>query len=115
VAGGEFLEGGEGVGGEDGVTGGDFEGVEILADEFRGGRMILDEGYVGGAAAEGLDADGAGAGEDIKEAGANDTGAEDIEEGFAEAIAGGTEGEAFQAFQYAAAVFACNDAHEGEN
>ena len=28
----EFLEGGEGVGGEDSVAGGDLEGVEILAD-----------------------------------------------------------------------------------
>ena len=32
VARGEFLEGGEGVGGEDRVAGSDFEGVEILAD-----------------------------------------------------------------------------------
>ena len=29
---GEFLEGGVGVGSEDGVAGGDFERVEILAD-----------------------------------------------------------------------------------
>ena len=32
VARGEFLESGVGVGGEDGVAGGDFERVEILAD-----------------------------------------------------------------------------------
>lgn len=32
VASGKFLEGGVGVGGEDGVAGGDIERVEILAD-----------------------------------------------------------------------------------
>src|SRR5580700_8914852 len=56
VAGGKFLEGGEGVGGEDGGAGGDLEGVEILADEFCGGRVIFDKGYIRGAAAEGFDA-----------------------------------------------------------
>lgn len=73
--------------------------------------MIFDEGYVGGAAAEGFDADGAGPGEDVEEARAYDAGAEDVEEGFAKAVAGGAESEAFQALQDAAAVFACNDAH----
>jgi len=32
VARGEFLQGGVGIGGEDGVAAGDFERVEILAD-----------------------------------------------------------------------------------
>src|ERR1700676_5016421 len=58
VARGEFLEGDECVDVEDGGAGGDFERVEILADEFCGGRVIFDEGYVGGAAAEGFDAYG---------------------------------------------------------
>ena len=111
VAGGEFLEGGQGGGGEDGVAGGDFEGVEILADEFCGGRVIFDEGYLGGAPAEGFDAHGAGAGEYVEEARACDRGAEDVEERFAQAVAGGTESEAFQALQYAAAIFAGDDAH----
>ena len=116
VARGEFLEGGEGVGGEDGVAGGDFERVEILADEFCGGRVIFDKGNMGGAAAEGFDADGAGAGEDVKETRAYDAGAEDVEERFAKAVAGGTEREPLQALQDTAAIFAGNDAHEeGKN
>jgi len=73
--------------------------------------VIFDEGYVGGAAAEGFDADGAGAGEDVEEAGADYAGTEDVEERFAKAVAGGTEGEAFEAFEDAAAVFAGDDAH----
>lgn len=78
--------------------------------------MIFDEGYVGGAAAEGFDANGAGASEDVEEAGAYDAWAEDIEKRFAEAVAGGTESEAFQAFEDAAAIFAGDDAHgEGKN
>jgi len=92
VAGGKFLEGGEGVGGEDGGAGGDLEGVEILADEFCGGRVIFDKGYIRGAAAEGFDAYGACAGKDVEEAGAYNARAENVEERFAEAVAGGTEG-----------------------
>src|SRR4249920_2306397 len=99
VARGEFLQGSEGVGGEDSVAGGDLERVEILTDEFGGGRVVFDEGYVGGAAAEGFDADGAGAGEDIEEARAYNPGAEDIEKRFAQAVAGGTKSEAFEALQ----------------
>ena len=82
-----------------------------MADEFCGGGVIFDKGYVGGAAAEGFDAYGAGAGEDIEEARANNAGAEDVEERLTEAVAGGTEGEAFEAFQDTAAVFAGDDAH----
>src|SRR5580704_3376997 len=73
--------------------------------------MIFDEGYVGGAAAEGFDAYGAGASEDVEEAGAYDAGAEDVEERFAEAVAGGTKGEALEALQDAAAIFAGDNAH----
>ena len=77
--------------------------------------MVFDKGYVGGAAAEGFDADRASAGEDVKEARASDAGAEDVEECFAEAVAGGTEGEALEALEDAATVFAGDDAHEGQN
>ena len=114
VARGEFLQGGERVGGEDSVAGGDFERVEVLADEFCGGRMIFDEGHVGGAAAERFDADGASAGEDVKEARANDTRAEDVEERFAKAVAGRAKREPLQALQDAAAIFAGDDSHVSE-
>ena len=77
--------------------------------------MIFDEDYVGGAATEGFDADGAGAGEDVEKSGAYDAGAEDVEERFAKAIAGGTKREAFEALQDAAAVFAGDDTHKWKN
>jgi hypothetical protein len=48
--------------------------MEILADEFGGGGMIFDEEHVLRAAAEGFDADGAGAGEEVEEMGAGDFG-----------------------------------------
>jgi len=115
VAGGEFLEGGEGIGGEDGVARSDLERVEILADEFCGGRVIFDEGNVGGAAAESFNADGAGAGEDVEKARADNAGAEDIEKRFAQAVAGGTKSEPLQALQDTAAIFAGDDAHRRED
>ncbi len=78
--------------------------------------MISRKATSGGAAAEGFDAYGAGAGEDVEEARACDAGAKDVEERFAEAVAGGTEREAFQALEDAAAIFAGDDAHgEGTN
>ena len=45
--------------------------------------MIFNEGYVGGAAAQGFDTDGARAGEDVEKSGAYDAGAEDVEKRFA--------------------------------
>lgn len=77
--------------------------------------MIFEKGYVGSAAAESFDADGTGTGEDVEEAGAYYAGTEDVEERFAQAVAGGTESEAFEAFEDAAAVFAGDDAHRKEN
>ncbi len=111
VAGGEFLESAQGVEGKDLCSVGDCERFEIAADESRGGGMVFDEDDVDGAAACSFDTDRAGAGEDVEEARAGDVGAEDVEEGFAEAIAGGTEGGALEAFEDAAAIFAGDDAH----
>ena len=73
--------------------------------------MVFDEDYFCCAAACGFDTDGAGAGEDVEETRTGDVGTEDVEKGFAEAVAGGTEGVAFEGFKDAAAVFACDDAH----
>src|SRR5882762_1810894 len=111
VAGGEFLESAQGVEGKDLCSVGDCERFEIAADESRGGGMVFDEDDVDGAAACSFDTDRAGAGEDVEEARAGDVGAEDVEEGFAEAIAGGTEGGALEAFEDSAAIFAGDDAH----
>jgi len=51
--------------------------------------MILDEDDFGGAAAQGLNADGAGSREKIDEAGAGYIRGQDVEECFAQAVAGG--------------------------
>ena len=73
--------------------------------------MIFDEDSLGGAAAEGFDPDGAGARKDVEKTGAADTGGEDIEERFAEAVASRAQGVALEGFQDAAAIFAGDYAH----
>jgi len=98
VAGGDFFEGAEGVEGEDLGSAGDCEGFEVATDQGSGGGVVFDEYDFEGAATYGFDADGAGASEDVEEAGAGDVGAEDVEESFAKAVAGGAEGVAFEAF-----------------
>lgn len=108
---GDFLEGAEGVEGEDLRAAGDCERCEVATNQDSGGGVVFDEDDFEGAAAESFDADGAGAGEDIEEAGARDVGTEDVEEGFAEAVAGRAERGALEAFEDAAAIFAGDDAH----
>src|SRR6266404_3654503 len=73
--------------------------------------MILDEDDLRCAAADCFDADSASAGEDIEEARAGHVGTENVEEGFAQAVAGRTESVALEGLEDAAAVFAGNDAH----
>lgn len=90
---------------------GDFERLEIAADQDSGGRMVLDEDYFGRATADAFDAHGSGAGEDVQKAGAADVGAENVEEGFAQAIASWAEGVALQGLENAAAIFTGDDAH----
>jgi len=111
VARSEHFEAAKGVGGKDGGAGSDFERIEILADQFRGRSMIFDEDGFSGAAAEGFDAYGAGAGKDIDETRVHDSWAQDVEKGLAQAITCGTEGRAFEALEDAAAIFAGDDAH----
>jgi len=111
VASGEFFERAEGVERKDLGFGLDFERGEVAADQCGGGGMIFDEDSLGGAAAEGFDADGAGAGEYVEEAGAGYFGSEDIEESFAEAVAGGAQGVALEGFEDAAAIFTGDYAH----
>lgn len=96
---------------QDGGAFADLQGFEIVADEFGGGGVILNEQHVFGAAAQGLDADRAGAGEKIEEAGARDSGGENVEEGFAEPVAGGAELGGVEGFELARAVEAGDYAH----
>jgi len=92
VARGHGLQAAKGVGGKNRCAGADGEGFEIFADEGGGGRVVFDEDDFRGATAEGFDADGAGAGEEVDEMRAGDFLSEDVEEGFAKLVAGGTEG-----------------------
>src|SRR5258708_35859953 len=73
--------------------------------------MIFDEDDLRCAAADCFDADSASASENIEEVRAGDVGTENIEESFAQTIAGGAESVALEGLEDAAAVFAGNDAH----
>src|SRR5712692_4458805 len=100
------------VHGEHGHASIDAQRFEIAANQRGSGGVIFDEDDFGSAAAEGFDADGAGSGEKIDESRAEDVGGQHVEERFAQAVAGGAQGEAFEAFQDAAAVDSRDDAHE---
>ncbi len=73
---------------------------------------MLDEDGFAGAAAEGLDADGAGARVEIKKNSAGDARREDVEEGLAEAVAGGAHVQASRRVERARAELSGNDAHD---
>jgi hypothetical protein len=91
VAGGKFVEAAFGFGGDYFYSSGNFQGFEILADQADGGGVAVDEEDVASASADGFDSDGAGAGVKIDEEGIGDGWAEDVEERFAEAVAGGAD------------------------
>jgi hypothetical protein len=75
--------------------------------------MIFHEHDFGGAAAEGFDANRAGSREKVNESGASDTRAQNIEDGFAQFVAGGTQRETLKALQDSTAISSGDDAHDG--
>ena len=83
-----------------------------MADQGDGGGIAVDEEDVASAPADGFDSDGAGAGVEIDEEGIGDGWAEDVEERFAEAVAGGADGLGAGSFQATAAIFSGDYAHE---
>ncbi len=87
---GEAFEEGAGAALVDGHTAIDPKGFEVGAECGEGWVGALGEEDVGCAAAERLDADGAGAGVEVGEAAAVEARREDVEEGLAQAVAGGT-------------------------
>jgi len=89
----------------------DFESVEVVADQARGFGVRFDEDCFARAAADGFDAYGAGAGEQVHEEGVFECWAEDVEQGFTQAIAGGPEALCPGAFQRAAAIFSGDYTH----
>ena len=111
VAGQESLQSAEDLGGKNRCAGADGERFEIFADQCDGRCMIFDEDDSCGAAAESFDADGAGAGKEVDEIRAGDFWTENVEQGFAELVAGGAEGKALEGFKQAGAVLAGDYAH----
>ena len=69
----------------------DVEGFEIFANQARGLGARFDENCFARAAADGFDSHGSCSGEEINEKRIFDGRAEDVEERFAQAIAGGAE------------------------
>src|SRR5260370_40071601 len=112
LSGGQHGEAAKSGYGENGHAGVDAQRFEIAANQGGGGRVILDEDDFGGAAAEGFDADGAGSGEEVDESRAGCIGGQHVEESFAQAVAGGAQGEALETLQDAASVSSGDDAHE---
>lgn len=108
---GEALEEGSGAAVFEGVAVGDVEGGEVGAEGSEGEVGVFGEPDVGCSAGDGLDAYGAGAGVEVDEAAAGDARGDDVEEGFAEAVAGGAGFEAAWGGELAGAIGSGDDAH----
>ena len=85
--------------------------AQVGADGGQRRRGFFREPDVGGAAADRLDADRAGAGVEVDEAGPGDARREDVEEGLAQAVAGGARAAAARGDERARAIGAGDDAH----
>src|SRR5208282_3828095 len=90
---------------------GDSEALEVFADQRNGGAVFFQKHYEAGAAAGRFDADSAGAGVAVYEEAARNARLQDVEEGFSQAVAGGTQRHAVGARDAAAAVFAGDHSH----
>ena len=88
----EFLEERHRAPGVYGAAGGDAKGGEVGVQRFEGGGGVFGEPDVACAAADGFDADRSGTGVEVGEGRVEEAGGEDVEQGFAEAIAGGAGG-----------------------
>ncbi len=106
------FEGAQDIDGDDASAFFYWKRGEVFLDERNGGGVIFDEHDFGGATTEGFDADSAGAGKGIDEAGADHEVAENIEECFPKTIACGAKVEAFEALQVAAAKFSGDNTHD---
>jgi hypothetical protein len=83
-----------------------------LARETDAGGIAVDEENFAGASADGFDSDGAGAGVEVDEEGIFDGRAEDVEESFAEAVAGGADAQEAWGAKASAAIFSGDYTHE---
>ena len=85
---------------------------QVFADGVERRAVALQEQARRGAAAEGFDADCAGAGVSVHENGACDAGLQDIEERFPQAVGGGARGEPGNALQAPGTELSGDDAHQ---
>jgi hypothetical protein len=77
--------------------------------------VFFDEDNLTRATAEGFEANGAGTGECVDETTTDNQVAENIEQGFAQTVAGRTKVKAFQAVELATAKFAGDYAHKSRS
>ncbi len=96
----------------DAIAAGDLEVGQVGFEGFERRRSVLCEEDVRGAARDGFDADGTGSGEEVGEAAARDAGAEDVEEGLAEPVAGGAGVGSGRGGEDSGPVDSGDDAHE---
>ena len=89
------------------------DGVEVLAEGADDGGGLLHKNHAGGAATQGFQAEGAGAGVGVQHAGAGEVGLKHIEEGELFAGAHGVGGDASRGGEGAALVGAGEDAEGG--
>lgn len=108
---GEALEEGSSASVFEGVAVGDLEGGEVGAEGGQGEVGVFRKPDVGGSAGDGLDADGSGAGVKIDKAAGGDAWRDDVEEGFAEAVAGGAGSETAWGGELTGAIGSGDDAH----
>ena len=96
----------------DRVATGDAERGEIGVQGFKRGRGVLGEPDVACAAAEGFNPYGSGAGVKVGKCGARQARREDVEQGLAQAVAGGAGGRSGWGGEEAGTVGSGDDAHE---
>ena len=111
---GETFEGGGCSPGFECVAAADSERGQIGADGAEGGLGVFDEDGFCGASAEGLYSHRSGASVEVEEYGAGDARGENVEEGFAEAVAGGASVAAFGRDERSGAELSGDDAHRDD-
>ena len=107
----EFLEERHGASGVKSVAGGDAKRGKIGVQGFQGGRSIFGEPDMARAAAEGLDADGSGAREEVDKGGARQGRSEDVKQGLAKTVAGRAGGGSRWCGEGTGTIGSGNDAH----
>src|ERR1700689_5067292 len=112
VASGEFIEATHGVGCDYFYAGANIEGCEVLAHQANAVGIAVNEENFARASADGFDSDCASAGVQVDEERVFDGRAENVEERFAQAVAGGADAQEPWSSQLAAAVFSGDYAHD---